>query len=264
MVGKLTEPGAVTVGTGGTMPSPSAKIVCGLPEALSNTCTLPVRSPEMSGVKVTEIVHEAAGATVTPHVVVCAKSPEEMMFEMASGAEPTFMSVATCGLEVVPTFCGAKSMLVGARFTTGTGIADPVPEIFRTSGLVTEFDAKLMFAERAPAAVGVKVTLTVQDSKVAIEAMGSGRQVSVSEKSPALAPVTANGAEKSSCVAPVFVSVTGCVTDWPIVTVPKPRDVGERDSAAAFTASVAVFEAALLTAADSTLPLIRPAGENTL
>lgn len=58
--------------TAAAAPVPESATVCGLPAALSVTETVAPRLPVAVGVKVTEMVHVAAAASVPGHVFVCA------------------------------------------------------------------------------------------------------------------------------------------------------------------------------------------------
>ena len=105
-------------------PVPLRGTVCGLPVALSTMVTLPVRGPATSGVKVTSIVHEPPAATDGPQLELNAKSPEIVMDEIASGAEPVFASVTVCAGLVVETVRDANVSDVGVRLATGAGTGD--------------------------------------------------------------------------------------------------------------------------------------------
>ena len=88
---KLRDVGAKL--TAGAVPVPVSETVCGLPLALSVTETAPVREPVAVGVKITEIVHVPAAATVAPQVLVWLKSPLAAMLVIVSAADPVLVSV---------------------------------------------------------------------------------------------------------------------------------------------------------------------------
>jgi hypothetical protein len=69
---------------------------------LSVTLIAPVNVPVPDGVKVTLIVHIAAGARVLAHVFVWAKLPETDIPEMVSVVVPLLRNEITCGALVVP------------------------------------------------------------------------------------------------------------------------------------------------------------------
>ena len=68
------------------MPVPLKDTVCGLPEALSVTVSVPVREPAAVGVKVTFRVQLLLAAREVPQLLLWAKSPEtatELMVRLA-------------------------------------------------------------------------------------------------------------------------------------------------------------------------------------
>jgi hypothetical protein len=84
--------------------------LCGLPFALSLSCTLALRTPVADGVNVTEIVQLEPAASVEDPVgqlSVSVKSPELVpltaMLLIESAALPEFVSVTDCAELVVPT-----------------------------------------------------------------------------------------------------------------------------------------------------------------
>jgi len=94
--------------------------------------------------------------------------------------------------------------LAGARLTAGT---TPVPLRLAVCGLEAPLSVMDTIPERAPAAVGVKVTLIVQMPDTANVAGLTG-QLLVCAKSPALAPVIPM-LEIVSRPGPLFVTVIG-------------------------------------------------------
>jgi hypothetical protein len=83
--------------------------------------TAPVRFPAAVGVKVTLIVQFAPAATLDPQVLVCAKSPEAVIWEMESAALPEFVNVTVWAALVVPTSWLLNVKLAGDRLTAGAG-----------------------------------------------------------------------------------------------------------------------------------------------
>jgi hypothetical protein len=206
----VNEVGAsVTTGALAAAPVPVSGTVCGLPVALSANETAAVRAPDAVGLNVTLIVQFAFAASDAGHVFVCAKSPRLVPVtvtpEIVNAAVPVFVTVIACAGLVVFSACDANVKLVGANVTTGVLAAAPVPVSGTNCGLPAALSAKLTFALRAPVAVGVNVTLTVQFAFAASEA----GQALVCAKSPGLVPVTVIP-EIVSAALPVLVSVMVC------------------------------------------------------
>src|SRR5437867_2539990 len=67
-----------------TIPVPLSAAVCGLPDASSETLSVPAREPMAAGVNVTLMLHDFPAATVAPQLFVCAKSPLAVMPEIFS------------------------------------------------------------------------------------------------------------------------------------------------------------------------------------
>jgi hypothetical protein len=74
-------------------PVPVSVIVCGLPDALSVTVTVPVRVPVVVGVKVTLMVQFAPAAKLAPQALVWLKSPVDAMLLTLSVALPVLVRV---------------------------------------------------------------------------------------------------------------------------------------------------------------------------
>jgi hypothetical protein len=68
----------------GTRPAPLRTTVCGLPDALSVTDSVPWRVPPAVGLKETLIAQLALAASVPPHELVWEKSPVAAMLKMTS------------------------------------------------------------------------------------------------------------------------------------------------------------------------------------
>src|SRR5947208_1915195 len=110
--------------TAGAVPFPLSATVCGLPPALSVTDSVPVRAPEVVGVKVTLIEQLAPAAKVAglvgqalAPVLVAAKSPEAAKEVIVKAAVPVLVSVAVTGALVVMSSWLPKPRLVGANPT---------------------------------------------------------------------------------------------------------------------------------------------------
>src|ERR1700733_4774178 len=115
------------------------------------------------GVKVTEMLHDAFGASVAPHVLVNAKnvgfSPGKVMLEMLRTAVPGLDRVTTCTPLVVPTAWLPTLMAEGV--STACGVPAPVPVPVNVMICLLGDAEVLMLNEevKGPATVGVKVTL---------------------------------------------------------------------------------------------------------
>ena len=96
----------VTVNEGSGVPVPLSVMLCGEPVALSVTVSVALKLAADAGAKVTETAQLAPAASVTPQVLVCAKSavfvPETAIFVIAKAALPVLVSVAVCAAVVVP------------------------------------------------------------------------------------------------------------------------------------------------------------------
>ena len=113
-----------------------------------------------------------------------------------------------------------KAMLVGLRFTTGAETCVPVPVNAMTCGLPTSLLVKVSVPVCAPAVVGLKAVLMVQEALGASEAL----QALVSVK-PALATML----EIVRLTSEVLVRVTVCVAVvLPTGSLPNATDVGAR------------------------------------
>jgi len=98
--------------TAGATPVPVSAIVCGEPETLSVMETVALYAVAAAGVKDTEIMQDAADASVVPQVFVSAKSagfvPPSAMLVMLSVALPVLLSVTICTDDVDPVFTPVK------------------------------------------------------------------------------------------------------------------------------------------------------------
>ncbi len=148
----------------GPVPVPVRLTLCGLPDVLSVTVRLADGEKATVGVKVREMVHWAAALRVAPQVLFCANcrgfGPVNPILVMLSVALPGLESVTVWAGLVVPTGWLPKATLAGFRFTAGW--PTPVPVRLTLCGLPGALSATESEAERARAAVGVKVTEMVQ------------------------------------------------------------------------------------------------------
>src|SRR2546426_433168 len=170
--------------------------------------SVPVLLPAAEGSKKTPIVQLAPGARVLVQPLVSPKSALACTPVMVSGASPVLLSVTFCGRPVVPTNWLAKLRLAGDRLTTG---AMPVPLRAAICGLPEALSVTTSAAERAPRALGLKVTLIVQLAPAARLVP----QLLLRAKSLLFGPVIATPLIFSAWL-PVLESVTG----WAGLAVP--------------------------------------------
>jgi hypothetical protein len=136
-----------------------------MPLELSVTVSVAVRVPVVLGVKVTVIVQlpvVAANAAVV-HVLVCVKSVagEIDTLDTVSAALPVLLKVSDCVADDDPTTVGAKVRDAGDGLKSASP-AVPVPVSVATCGWFAALSTTATAPFWTPAAVGVKVTVTVQ------------------------------------------------------------------------------------------------------
>lgn len=141
------------------MAVPVRLIRFGLLGALLVMVMLPVRIPTAVGVNVTLIVQLAPAAKLLPQLFDETKSPLAVMLVSTRVVVPVFVAATVCGRLVVPTVWLAKFRLLVDRDSPGV---TPVPLSPIVRGLPAPLSVIVTEPERAPAAVGVKVTLIVQ------------------------------------------------------------------------------------------------------
>jgi hypothetical protein len=161
---KTTVPGDMPIV--GRTPNPVRPTVCGLPAPDDVIVTPPVRVPATVGENVTVTVHVLFRANVAAHVFVWLKSPDaEIEIPLIP---PLFaVSVTDCVALEVPTV-----WLLKVNDPVESPIAGwiPVPDKLIVCGLPKPFEVTVMLPVRVPAAVGVNVTLMVQDVSIASDA----------------------------------------------------------------------------------------------
>src|SRR5438094_714804 len=152
--------------TPGVVPAPLKLAVCGLPAALSATLRVPLRAPAAVGVNVTLMVQVPLTARVdglNGHVLVWPKSPllvpVTLMLAIVSAELPLLVRVSAWAALVVFTCCSPS--LPDALPILTPGVV-PAPLKLAVCGLPAASSATLRVPLRAPAAVGVNVTLMVQ------------------------------------------------------------------------------------------------------
>jgi len=187
-------------------PVPVRLTVCGLPEALSVTLKVPVRVPEAAGVNVTLMLQFPPAANELPQLLVWPKSPLAAIPVMVSAALPVLESVTVCAALVEFNVWLANVNDAGERLAPGVPGANPVPVRPTICGLPAALSVIVTAAPRAPAAVGVNVTLMVQFPLFAATELP---QLFVCAKSPLFAPVTPMLVILRAAL-PVLVSATDC------------------------------------------------------
>jgi hypothetical protein len=159
--------------TAAAVPVPLTGTLCGEPEALSVNTMAEDRAPVVDGVNTTETVQvPPEGATDAHPVGVGTKSAElvpcETIDVMVSAALPELVTVKVCGAEDVPTVCEAKVRLVGSTEKLAVAVV-AVPVSGTVCGEPAALSATCTFAVRLPEAVGLKVTVMVQEPPTATD-----------------------------------------------------------------------------------------------
>ena len=146
---------------------PDNDALLGLPAALVVNVREAERNPVADGVKVTLTAQFNPAPKLAPQPFAemlksAAFAPVRAILAIVSVAVPLFVSVTVCALAVAPTTIFPKDRLPGLSVTAGTGGVTPVPESVALSGLVEALVRKVRDAVRAPSAMGINVTLTMQ------------------------------------------------------------------------------------------------------
>lgn len=188
----------------GGSPVPLRFMVAGVAEALSVMVSVAVRVPVAVGLKVTKIVQLEPAEIEVPHVLASEKAaalvPVTAMLVMVRDWSLLSVSVTDCAELAAPCVWLAKVRLLVDRATPA---AVPVPDRPTVWGLPEALSVNTTEAVRAPAALGVNVTLSVHCA----EGARVEPQVLVSEKSLALGPVTWT-LEMFKVAVPTFVRVS--------------------------------------------------------
>jgi hypothetical protein len=101
-LGKVTLAGVrLTVGPAAP-PVPLRVTICGLPGALSEMLSVPLRVPLPVGIRITLIVQLLPAATLVPQLFVCVKSPLTAKLEIVTTPLPVLVRVMTCALLELP------------------------------------------------------------------------------------------------------------------------------------------------------------------
>jgi hypothetical protein len=170
---------------------------------LSVMVSVPVKEPPLVGEKVTLIVQEPPAATLLPQLLVCAKLALAAMPATESAALPVLDKVTVCELVEEFTMVAAKVSEAGEMPARGAGVV-PVPVKLTVWVLPVApllLSVMVSVPVRVPAALGVKVTLMVQEPP----AVTLLPQLLASEKSPLMAMLAT-----VSTALPVLLRVTVC------------------------------------------------------
>ncbi len=168
-------------------PTPDNATICGLLPAPSVNVSVAVREPAAVGLKVMLTVQVADPARLAPQVLpAIAKSPlldpEIATLLILIAAGPPLLSVTVWAALVSPTVVAANVRLPGA---TVAFAGEPTPDNATVCGLLPAASVNASVAVREPAAVGLKVMLTVQ---VADPARLAPQVLPAIVKSPLLEP----------------------------------------------------------------------------
>jgi hypothetical protein len=154
-----------------------SEIVCGEPGASSVMVKFAVRWPRPIGLKKSEIVQLAAGATGDVQLFVKLKSeelgPPRATEETWRGAVPELMTVRVCTAPDVPCVIVGNEGAAGEKVTPGP-VATPVPLRAKVCGLPGASSVIVTVAERTPEARGVNVTIIVQAELTAMAELHVG------------------------------------------------------------------------------------------
>jgi hypothetical protein len=118
------------------------------------------------GVNVTLTVQDAPTAIEVPQLLVCANGPLAEIDDTLAAALPVLLIVTVWAALVDPTTRLPKDRDAGEALSVGP---EGVPLPVRLTVLVAPPALTVRVPVREPVAVGVKVTLTVQDAPAAIE-----------------------------------------------------------------------------------------------
>ena len=217
-------------------PVPERETVCEPELVLSKTVRVAERAPEAAGVNVTVTRHVPLAASV-PEVgqvldVLSLKSealvPVMVMLLMLS-ATVVLVSVRVEDLAalVAPTATEPKPNVAGSNVAVGVPPPLPVPESATVCEPELVLSKTVRVAERAPDAVGVKVTVTAQVACGLIVPEFGQVPFGLSAKSEALAPVIVMLLMFSATVVLVSVSVEDLAAlVVPTATVPRFKVAG--------------------------------------
>jgi hypothetical protein len=177
---KLPKPKAAemaAIGAAAAVAVPPRLTMPGLPAALCATVTVPLRAPAAPvGSRATETKQLPPAATVLPALQVpptTANSVLAAMDEITKPALPLLLTVTFCAALVPPMAVDASVKDDGDTEAIGAGVGGgaPPPVAVPLKAMLTGVKVPACAIDklpvRAPAAVGVKATITVHDKPVA-------------------------------------------------------------------------------------------------
>jgi hypothetical protein len=173
------------------------------------TVKTPVRVPLVVGLKITDTMQLLVAARLTPHVLVCEKSPLATIDPIAAATVALFVIVIPCAAEFTPITPAANVSEFGEMVASAG--ATPVPVTVLLNAPLGTFVAKVTVPVRAPVAVGVNTTFALQ-----LELIATVAQFVETAKSPvAVTPLTTIGP------SPVLLNVKTCPElEAPSTTLP--------------------------------------------
>lgn len=226
-------------------------------DALSVKTRVAAMLPVVMGLKRTSAVQLADTASELGQLFIWLKevglAPANVNEEKISGPLPALVRVMIwaglkLGLIVVPAAVSGKLSEETESLTAGVRTM-PVPLSATVCGELAALSATLRVAVSGPAAVGLKVTVTVQEAL----APSAAPQVLVWENDEAFAPLKET-LEMVVGPVPVFRSVVVCTAEGePTLVVVKTRVAGERLTAGAVPVPLSVMVCGELAALSATL-----------
>jgi hypothetical protein len=160
----------VMLSVGIASPVPFSVTVCVPPVALSLYVTAAVSAPATVGLNSTELEQLAPAASVVEHVVALIRNEVAFVPVIALAAlkvavaVPVFLIVTIWAAVVVPRIVDANVSDAGVKLSVG---AVAVPLRATVWGELPALSVALSVAERLPAVVGLKVTVTTQEPPAA-------------------------------------------------------------------------------------------------
>jgi hypothetical protein len=158
------------------VPVPDRVAVTALLLTLSTTVTAPVETPVVVGANVTFIVQDAFALSEAEQLFVWEKGPLTVML-MPRDAAKLFLRFSGWAAPVLPALVPPKVKLAGESVSGGV---IPVPLKLTVCGLLVALSITLIEPVAAPAVVGLKETMIVQNAF----ALSEAEQLFVWEKGP--------------------------------------------------------------------------------
>ena len=239
VAGKAIDAGvSVIAGAVAAAPVPDKVTTWGEPVALSAIESEAVRAPAAVGLNSTDIVQLAAAARDVVQVFAemrkeLALVPVKVSEVRARAAVPEFLMVTTWAAVIDPTVVEAKVRVVGVSVTAGVAAA-PVPDRVTTCGEPVALSAIESEAVRAPAAVGLNSTETVQLAAAARDVVQVFAEM---RKELELVPVRVSEVRVRAAVPEFFMVTTWAAEVDPTVVDAKVNFVGVSVTAGAAAAA---------------------------